>query len=351
MKTLHLRLKDKHAKLLDELACEVNFTWNYINELCYKHLQRTGKFFSSYDIQKYTAGATKEGLKISCATVQMVGAEYVTRRRQFRKAKLRWRASYGKRKALGWIPFRSDVIKYVNGQIKYKGYFFSFWDSYGLSKYKLGSGNFSQDNRGRWYANICVEPEVKKSTGTSAIGIDLGLKEFLTTSDGFQVDAQQFYRKEEPKIKRAQRARNKKQVKNLHAKVKNRRKDFLHKLSTRLVRENGAIFVGDVNPTKLAKTNLAKSIYDAGWSTFRNMLKYKCDYAGVIFEVVNEAYSTQTCSSCGCRSSPERPKGTAGLGIREWTCTECGTHHDRDVNAARNILAVGLGRLAEEILV
>jgi transposase len=95
---------------------------------------------------------------------------------------------------------------------------------------------------------------------------------------------------------------------------------------------------------------MAKSVLNVGWSMFRDMLKYKCDDAGVWFEIVNEAYSTQTCSICG--TLPEsRPRGIAGLGIREWTCSECGAHHDRDVNAAKNILARGHARLAGGILV
>jgi transposase len=108
-----------------------------------------------------------------------------------------------------------------------------------------------------------------------------------------------------------------------------------------------AIVVGDVSPQKLVKTNMAKSVLDAGWGQLKTMLAYKCDHAGVVFEVVNESYTTQTCSCCG--SLPDsRPRGIAGLGIREWACCDCGAVHDRDVNAARNILAIGLDRLAGE---
>lgn len=120
----------------------------------------------------------------------------------------------------------------------------------------------------------------------------------------------------------------------------------MHKFSRKLVNENAAIFVGNVNSLALAKTRMAKSTLDAGWGILKTMLKYKCDHAGVVFEVVNEAYTSQTCSSCGAKPD-SRPKGIAGLGIREWTCDSCGEHHDRDINAAKNILAVGHGRLAE----
>jgi putative transposase len=215
--------------------------------------------------------------------------------------------------------------------------------SYGLADYELGTGSFSEDSRGRWYLNVTVKvrkPEA--SASTKSVGIDLGLKDFLSTSDGVKVEAQRFYRDMQGKLAVAQRANKKQRVKAIHAKIANRRKDALHKLSTRLVAEHGAIFIGDVNASGLAKTRMAKSVLDAGWSAFRTMLQYKCDDAGVWFEEVREAYSTQTCSECGSVSGP---KGIAGLGIRGWTCS-CGSVHDRDINAARNLLAAGRGRLA-----
>lgn len=95
---------------------------------------------------------------------------------------------------------------------------------------------------------------------------------------------------------------------------------MLHKFSTKLVAENAAVFVGNVSSEKLVKTKMAKSTLDAGWAMFKTMLEYKATQAGIVFEEVNESYSTQTCSQCG---SIEGPKGLAGLGVREWTC-ECG---------------------------
>jgi IS605 OrfB family transposase len=143
----------------------------------------------------------------------------------------------------------------------------------------------------------------------------------------------------------AQRAHKKKRVRAIHAKIANRRKDAIHQFTTNLVKNNAAIFVGDVASVKLVKTRMAKSTLDASWSSLKTALEYKCHQAGVVFEEVNEAYSTQTCSACGALPQ-SRPKGIAGLGIREWTCSECGAVHDRDVNAARNILALGHERLA-----
>src|ERR1700719_3720994 len=135
-------------------------------------------------------------------------------------------------------------------------------------------------------------------------------------------------------------------VRAIHAKIANRRKDSLHQFSTRLVRRYDAVFVGNVSASALVKTSHAKSVLDAGWSAFRTMLRYKCDFAGATFAEVDEAFSTQTCSACDARSGP---KGIAGLGIRVWTCSACGTVHDRNVNAAKNMLAAGRRRPAEGI--
>lgn len=349
-RTLRLRLKDKHAGFLREQARSVNFVWNYCNELSVKHFERTRRFLSAYDMQPYTKGAGAE-LVLHSQTVQAVQEEYVTRRKQFKKVKLRWRVSGGARRSLGWIPFKASAIRYRAGQVWYGGRALSLWDSYGLSQFELGSGSFSEDSRGRWYLNVTVKrpvfvgPQLPRQA--RSVGVDLGLKDFMATSDGEKIEAQRIYRGLEADLAVAQRANKKQRVKAIHAKIANRRKDALHKLSTRLVNEYGAIFIGNVNAAGLAKTRMAKSVLDAGWSTFRTMLQYKCDDAGVWFEEVDEAYSTQTCSCCASRTGP---KGVAGLGIRGWTCSECGTEHDRDINAAKNILAAGRGRLAEGIL-
>jgi len=342
--TVQVRIKDKHAKVLNTLAAETSFVWNFCNELSFHHTQRTGKFMSGYDLQKYTAGACKEGLLLNSATVQMIGHELATRRKQFKKLKLAWRKNGGVRRSLGWIPFRADCISYKGGEIRYAGFKFNVWDSYNLADYELGSGTFSEDSRGRWYFSTTVKVEKKTNPATKSIGIDLGLNECAVASDGQRLVGRN-YRQLEQSLGIAQRANKKIEVKNLHAKIKNRRKDQLHKFSTMLTQHYGAIFVGNVSSSKLIKTKMAKSTLDAGWSSLKTMLEYKSDHAGVVYEVIDEAFTTQTCSCCG-NISPSSPKGRAGLGIREWTCSDCGSVNDRDLNAARNILARGHSRLA-----
>ena len=322
------------------------FVWNYVNDLCFKHLQRKQQFFSAYDIAKYTKGTSKE-CNLHSQTIQAITEELITRRKQFKKAKLKWRVSNKKsaRRSLGWIPFKKVAIKYSDGYVQYGKQQFKLWDSYGLSKYNVKTGSFVEDSRGRWYVCLVVEaPKIEKTTSTTAIGIDLGLKNIATCSDGTVISNPKFYRQYEKKLGIAQRARNKKRVRALHAKIANCRKDYLHKASTLLVKNNALIIVGDLSAKKLVKTKMAKSALDTGFSALKTMLKYKCENAGVMFGEVNEAYTTQTCSCCGSRYSS--PKGRAGLGIREWQCMECGTLHDRDINSALNILALGHERLA-----
>jgi IS605 OrfB family transposase len=180
------------------------------------------------------------------------------------------------------------------------------------------------------------------------VGIDLGLKDLMTLSNGRKEPAPQFYREAEAALAVAQRARKKRRVAAIHAKIANRRHDFLHKLSTALVRAFDLIAVGNVNAAGLAKTSMAKSVLDAGWSTLRHQLAYKAMKHGAQFVEVNERFTTQICSDCGAKPD-SRPKGIADLGIREWQCCDCGAVHDRDLNAAINILRRGRATLAAGI--
>lgn len=349
-KTLRLRLKDKHAKVLSQMAREVNQVWNFCNETSHRAIRERHQWLSGYDLQKLTNGFSKcEGVHIGSATVQQVCEDYAKARKQFKKAKLRWRVSNPKssKYSLGWIPFKARALQYKAGQIVFAGQRLGLWDSYGLSDYDLRAGSFSEDSRGRWYLNVVVKVQAKASQATAAVGIDLGLKEAAVASSGQRIEGR-FYRKLEAGLGIAQRARKKRRVKAIHAKIANQRKDMLHKFSTHLVQGHAAIFVGDVASAKLVKTKMAKSTLDAGWSSLKTMLEYKSHQAGIVFEEVNEAYTTQTCSCCGSIPASS-PKGRAGLRIREWTCSDCGVVHDRDVNAAKNILAAGHRRLAEGI--
>jgi IS605 OrfB family transposase len=364
MKTLKLRIRDKHADQLNRLSGSVNFVWNYVNDLSYRHLQKTGKFFSAYDLNDYTKGSG-ELLGLHSQTIQAINETHTKSRRQSKKAKLSWRTNNpkSKRKNLGWLPFKQSAIKHIaTHQTGKKGLkstlqlslakgqklVIDLWDSYNLSLYQINTLEIVQDSRNRWYACITVKDYPKQSCGMGSVGIDLGLKDSATASNGDKLQIKQTL-KYAKALATAQRAKNKQRVKAIHAKIKHTRQDLIHKFTTQLVKDNALIVVGDVRTTQFnsKKGKLAKSVYDAGWFELKRQLTYKCENAGCRFEIVNEKYTTQTCSCCGDMSSS--PKGRAGLRIREWTCATCGTRHDRDINASKNILAVGLNRLVEGI--
>lgn len=206
------------------------------------------------------------------------------------------------------------------------------------------------DAAGRYHASFVVETGDEAplpSVGTE-VGIDLGLMSFAVTSGGRVVDNPRYLRKAEARLRRAQQSLSRKEngsknrgkarvkVAKAHALVADARKDFLHKLSTDLIRENQAVYVEDLAVNGLARTRLAKSVHDAGWGMFLTMLEEKATRYGRTFAKVDRWFpSSQLCSACGVKDGPKP------LDVREWTCAACGTTHDRDVNAARNILLEG----------
>ncbi len=338
-KTYRYRIKDKHRAALNKQARAVNFVWNYCND-AQKHALKWGKLWpSTYTLQKMTSGTSKE-LGINSDSIGKVCERYARSRQQFKKPALRYRGT----KTLGWVPLKGSAIRIVGDDFKYAGKTYSVWLS---RRVPLGSkicdgSSFSQDSRGRWYINLVLHIEAKETIAHGAVGIDLGLKDFATFSNGEKISAPQFYRKSQQKLATAQQARKKRQVTAIRAKAANQRRDFHHKISSKLVTENSLIVIGNINAPRLAKTRLAKSVLDAGWGSFRRILAYKSAYAGVKYIEVNEAFTTQMCSSCGAIGGP---KGREQLCVREWQCS-CGAVLDRDVNSALNILRLGHETLA-----
>ena len=312
-----------------------NFVWNYCNEVNQESWKKFGKPLSAFDLNKLTAGCAKE-LGLHSQTVQAVCEEYAKSCKQFKKRKLNWRS---KKKSLGWIPFKGVGVKVEVDTVTYNGHKFKFWLSRPvISKVRFGS--FCQDSKGHWFVNFVVEyfEIVRPKTG-NAVGVDLGLKTLATLSDGVEFNRENLTKKFENQLAMAQRARKKKRVTAIHAKIKNKRKDWNHKVTTAIVSEYDKVVVGNVSSSKLIKTRMAKSVSDAGWSDFKQMLAYKALRLGVEMKEVNESFSTVTCSCCGNRTGP---KGQAGLRVREWICSSCGTVHYRDINAAMNILRFSL---------
>lgn len=342
MITVKIRLRDKHVAGLRRQARAVNLTWNYLNETQKKAAQARRKWLSVYDLMKLTAGASRD-LDLHAHTIQRVCRAYDDARKTQKKAWLRWRG----KKSLGWVPFNTGHVQFDGEAFVFRGV---RYEPMHLRKHlkpgmRFGAGSLNADAKGHWYINVPVEVECVEPAYEKAVGVDLGLKTLATLSTGDKIEMPRFYRESEQALAKAQRARKTKRARAIHAKARNRRKDFLHKASRALAQEYETIIVGDVSPSKLAKTRMAKSVYDAGWAGFKTMLAYKSMRNGGRMIEVSEAMSSQTCSTCGSKDAPSRPRGIAGLSKRMWTCDDCGTVHDRDVNGALNILRVGLDTL------
>lgn len=339
LRTLRLKVKPESYAWLISAACEVNQVWNWANDTSLRASSRFSGppvWLSGFDLNNLSAGSSKYFRRIGSHTINQVNVRYANSRRVANKAKLRWRVSSGAKKSLGWVPFTSRDIKKTLHGVRFCKKTLRVFELEKLEGVKWKDGQFAQDACGDWW--LCLPVEVARtneSAPKAEVGIDLGLKDVAVTSDGDRLEAIRLYRDIEQKIAQAQRRGHKRQVKRLHRKVARQRKDALHKFTTRVVSQYQKIVVGDVSSSRLAKTKMAKAVLDSGWGMLKQMLLYKGERAGRSVEVVNEAYTSRTCSSCGALTGPQ---GVNGLRVRRWTCEDCGESHDRDINAARNIL-------------
>ncbi|MGW2784749.1 RNA-guided endonuclease InsQ/TnpB family protein [Streptomyces populi] len=212
----------------------------------------------------------------------------------------------------------------------------------------------SRDAAGRWFVSLLREDTVTAvPAAEAAVGIDAGITSLVTLSTGEKIANPRHERRDRARLARAQRelsrkakgsanrAKARRKVAKVHARIADRRRDFLHKLSTRLVRENQTVVIEDLTVRSLVKNRgLARAISDASWRELRTMLEYKCAWYGRELVVIDRWFpSSKLCGTCGTVAA-KMP-----LNVREWTC-DCGAVHDRDVNAARNILAAGLAASA-----
>ncbi|WP_344098600.1 RNA-guided endonuclease TnpB family protein, partial [Nocardiopsis tropica] len=206
-----------------------------------------------------------------------------------------------------------------------------------------------KDAADRYFASFVVQTQDEPLTQTTDdVGIDLGLGHFAVLSDGTRVANPRFLRRAERKLGKAQRALSRKAkgsknrararlgVARAHTRVADARREFHHQLSTTIIRDNQAVYVEDLCVKGLGRTRLAKSVHDAGWAAFVNMLEYKAARYGRTFARVDRFLpSSQTCHQCWVVDGPKP------LHVREWTCRACEAIHDRDVNASRIVLAAG----------
>lgn len=341
--TYRFRIKDSSCKnKLKRMARSVNLVWNFSNEIVRANWQKSRKYTNEKELSLLTAGSC-DLLGINSRTLQ---ATYET---LLKKIKIHKYIKYRSKKSLGWIPLKYLGVSIKNGKVKYNKVKYNIWQDRDLPKStKIKHGSFSEDSRGRWYVNLVCEvsdedyfrEQAKKDT---KVGIDPGIKTILSLSDGIKYERDNITNLFAKALANAQKRNKKKNQKNLYAKMKNKRLDFNHKASETVAKSYEIVFFGDIKTGNITKSNRAKSVNDATLYQIKTFIAYKAIRRHGRMLVTNERNSTVTCSVCLTKTGPS---GLSGLSIREWTCSNCHCSHDRDTNAAKNILRIGQDTLS-----
>lgn len=340
---LKFRLTKAQEATLQEWLPMLTSIWNWSIRKIENYAQG-GIYYTPNKFQNLLPGVSKK-LGIPSHTIQgMLSLAHTSWQRCFKKIAKKPRLK-GMRNRLNSIPFPDPIGTPVDNKVKIPGLGMVRYHKQQVPKGKIKCARVLKRASG-WYLCLFIDaqPTAIPRKAENRIGIDPGYKHLITLSTGEKVDHPKELQQSIKRIGQAQRGINKKLVARLHERISNRRKDRNHKLSRQLVSENSVICFSKDNLRGLSRAGFGKSVTAASHGQLRSMLSYKSRIGGTEYIEVSSKSSTKTCSSCGASTGPQ---GRAGLSVRQWECSACGTHHDRDVNAAVNALIAAVGTTVE----